>query len=126
MHSTFDPASPQARAVAGLWWWMFGVGLVTGLGVRGRATSAARSRRDRSTAREPNATMDVPPHTQSRLERLVSGALVLTVLVLVAFLIYDFSVGRLLAQHPARALTIDVVGHQWWWEVTYEDPDPSK
>jgi cytochrome c oxidase subunit 2 len=49
-----------------------------------------------------------------------------TVLILLSFLAYDFSVGRLLAQHPDVALTIDVVGHQWWWEVTYEDPDPSK
>ena len=29
-------------------------------------------------------------------------------------------------EHPQRALTIDVVGHQWWWEVQYENPDPSK
>jgi cytochrome c oxidase subunit II len=23
-------------------------------------------------------------------------------------------------------LTLDVTGHQWWWEVQYENPDPSK
>jgi cytochrome c oxidase subunit 2 len=35
-------------------------------------------------------------------------------------------VGRALAQRPSRTLTIDLTGHQWWWEVRYVDPDPSK
>ena len=60
------------------------------------------------------------------MERVVGGAVFATVLILSAFLVYDFSVGSVLAAHPGRALTIDVVGHQWWWEVTYEDPNPSK
>ena len=126
MHSLFDPASPQARAVAGLWWSMFGVGLVIWLGVAGLAIYVARRGPSRRRGGEPDATVDVSPDTHARLKRIVSGAVVATVLVLLFFLAYDFSVGRLLAQHPQRALTIDVVGHQWWWDVTYEDPDPSK
>lgn len=132
MHSLFDPASPQARAVTGLWWWMFGVGLIIWLGVAGLAIYVARGGRLGHGGRrapaghEVDATSNLSPDAHARLKRVVSGALVATGLVLFAFLVYDFSVGRLLAQHPQRALTIDVVGHQWWWEVTYEDPDPSK
>jgi cytochrome c oxidase subunit 2 len=40
--------------------------------------------------------------------------------------VYDFTVGRALAERPTRTLTIELVGHQWWWEVHYIDPDPSK
>ncbi|MDB4877212.1 MAG: cytochrome c oxidase, subunit [Gemmatimonadetes bacterium] len=123
MHSFFDPASPQARAVAGLWWWMFGVGFVIWLGVAALAVYVANAGHGQ---RESDDLMHVPPETRRRIERIVSASVFATVLVLAVFLVYDFSVGRLLAQHPQRALTIDVVGHQWWWEVQYEDPNPSK
>ena len=35
---------------------------------------------------------------------------------------------RSVARSPnaERALTIELIGHQWWWEVQYIDPDPSK
>ena len=25
-----------------------------------------------------------------------------------------------------RTLTVDVIGHQWWWDFRYRDGDPSK
>jgi cytochrome c oxidase subunit 2 len=123
MHSFFVPASPQARAVAGLWWWMFGAGLTIWLGVFCVAIYAVRAKRGE---RQSDALMHVSADTHRFLERVVSGGVFATVLVLAGFLIYDFSVGRFIAEHPERALTIDVTGHQWWWEVQYEDPDPSK
>jgi len=123
MHSIFDPASPQARAVTDLFWWMVGVGAVVWLSVFAVGMYAATAKRG---VREPDTLMHVPPETHSRVERIVTSAVFATILVLSGFLIYDFSVGRLLAQHPQRALTIDVIGHQWWWEAKYEDPDPSK
>jgi cytochrome c oxidase subunit 2 len=123
MHSFFDPASPQTRAVAGLWWWMFGVGMVVWLGVFALAFYAAkRSRGERGV----DDLSHVPVTMHRRLEYLVGVAVVATVLILSGFLGYDYYIGNVLATHPDRALTIDVVGHQWWWEVTYEDPDPSK
>src|SRR3569623_2125515 len=70
--------------------------------------------------------MHISAAEHQRLERFVGTGVCLTVLVLAGFLTYDFGVGRALAQHPQRALTIDVTGHQWWWEVQYEDPNPSK
>jgi cytochrome c oxidase subunit 2 len=123
MHSFFDPSSPQARAVAHLWWWMVGVGGVIWLGVSGFAVYAAFSRRGR---READDLLHVDPETHHRLERVVTGAGFATVLILLGFLVYDFSVGRALAQHPSRGMTIDVTGHQWWWEIQYENPDPSR
>lgn len=111
MHSFFDPASPQARTVATLWWWMFWVGGVIWLGVVAVAIYAVRARAGES---------------HGKRERVVTIAVFGTALVLLGFLIFDFAVGRSLEAHPNVALTIDVTGHQWWWDVLYENPDPSK
>jgi cytochrome c oxidase subunit 2 len=70
--------------------------------------------------------MHVTPERHHRAERVVSGGIFATILILGAFLAYDFSVGRALAVHPANALTIQVTGHQWWWDALYKDSDPSK
>jgi cytochrome c oxidase subunit II len=123
MHSFFDPSSPHARAVAHLWWWMLGVGGAIWIGVTIAAIYAGLARRGR---READDLLHIPADTHHRLERVVSVSVVATSLILVAFLAYDFTVGRVLAQHPQRGMTIDVTGHQWWWEVLYEDPDPSR
>jgi cytochrome c oxidase subunit 2 len=123
MHSIFDPSSPQARAVSHLWWWMFGVGGAIWIGVALFAVYAAM--RPRGT-RGADELEHVPPETHARVERVVVGAGAVTVLILIGFLVFDFSVGHAVALHPQRGLTIDVIGHQWWWEVQYEDPDPSK
>jgi cytochrome c oxidase subunit 2 len=123
MHSAFDPASPQAKAIAHLWWWMFSVGGAVWLAVIIGMLYVTFARRGE---RGQDGMMHVPPETHTRMERVVTGLGFLTVLILAAFLVFDFSAGRAIAAHPQRALTIDVTGHQWWWEVQYEDPDPSK
>jgi cytochrome c oxidase subunit II len=123
MHSVFNPSSPEARAIAGLWWWMFGVGMIIWLGVFAVVVYAAKARRGE---RGPDDLMHVAAETHRRVERAVGVGVFATLLILAAFLVYDFSVGRLLARHPQRALTIVVTGHQWWWEVLYEDPAPSQ
>jgi cytochrome c oxidase subunit II len=123
MHSAFDPSSPQARAVAHLWWWMFGVGGGVWLAVMIAMIMAVRTRHGQ---RGSDDLMHVSRETHAGMERIVAGATFVTILILGGFLAYDFTVGRLLAQHPQQALTINLVGHQWWWEAQYVDPDPSK
>ena len=52
----------------------------------------------------------------------VTWALAATVVILLVFFGYDLSVGRTLSPPPTkRALTIEVTGHQWWWEAQYAD-----
>jgi len=102
---------------------MFGVGGVVWLGVTAFAIYVVRTGRG---ARQADDLNHVSPHRHRSVERAVAAALFATILILGAFLAYDFTAGRALAQHPGVALTIDVTGHQWWWDVLYEDPDPSK
>jgi cytochrome c oxidase subunit II len=123
MHSIFDPRSPQATAVAHLWWWMFAVGGGVWVIVVATMLYAVFAKRGE---RGSDSLYHVDPATHSRMERVVIAAGFATVLILATFLVYDYAAGRALAQHPQRALTIDVTGHQWWWEVQYENPDPSK
>ncbi len=117
MHSAFDPHSPQARAVAHLWWWMFGVGFAIWMGVTLAMLTSIR-RRD---ATEPDSEegKNVRGHTLA----IYVGA---TLVVLLVFLGYDFAVGRSLAERSAPAVKILVTGHQWWWELEYEDSVPSR
>ena len=52
----------------------------------------------------------------------------MTIIVLFVLLIGDFVVSnknRALARQ-ADQITIKLIGHQWWWEVTYVDPTASK
>jgi cytochrome c oxidase subunit 2 len=52
--------------------------------------------------------------------RAVAGAMILTVVLLFVMLISSFITShRLGKMNELRALTIDVYGHQWWWEVQY-------
>jgi cytochrome c oxidase subunit 2 len=54
---------------------------------------------------------------------LATGA---TVAILLIFFGVDMSIGRTLSPIPSkRPLTIEVIGHQWWWEVTYADTSPQ-
>jgi cytochrome c oxidase subunit II len=58
----------------------------------------------------------------------VEGAMALTVLLLFVMLIGSFLTSRRLGRmNEQEALTIDVYGHQWWWEVQYpNDADPYR
>ncbi len=123
MQSAFNPASAQAHAIATLWWWMFGVGSVVWIAV---VVVMLLSLRGRRGVRGADGLSHTTPESRSRIERSVKGALFVTVLILAGLLAFDFTVGRALAVAPTKMLTIEMVGHQWWWEIHYADPDPSK
>jgi cytochrome c oxidase subunit 2 len=80
----------------------------------------------RTTREDLEPIVDVPNERHRRDRSLVAGLVGATAVILLIFLVYDFTVGRALAERPSRTLTIELTGHQWWWEVQYIDPDPSK
>jgi len=123
--NVLDPGGSPNRMVNRLFWAMLIVSVVVWLAVVLAAFWAALSRR-RTTREDLEPIIIAPNATQRRHTRLVGALIGGTALVLLLFLVFDFTVGRALAEHPTRALTIEVIGHQWWWEVHYVDPDPSK
>src|SRR5215212_5321909 len=106
MQSVFSPASPQARAVAHLWWWMVGVGGAVWIGVIIAMLLSVRAKR---AARGSDGLVQVSNEAEMGIRRVVAGATFITVLILLGFLAFDFTVGRTLALHPSRALTIEIV-----------------
>ena len=67
------------------------------------------------------------PHSQRALTLGVAVAVALTVIVLFGLLAASVWTGRTVASlHAASAVTIEVTGHQWWWEMTYDDAVPAR
>jgi cytochrome c oxidase subunit 2 len=123
--NVLDPAGPPNRSINHLFWAMLVVAAIIWAAVVVAALWAALSRR-RRTREDLEPIVDVPNEEQRRHVGIVTGLVGATVVTLLIFLVYDFTVGRALAERPSRSLTIEVIGHQWWWEVHYIDPDPSK
>jgi cytochrome c oxidase subunit 2 len=70
---------------------------------------------------------DVTATTERRLGRVVAGASAATIVVLFAYLVVTVRTGRALATLAAPdPLTVEIIGHQWWWEVRYRDPIPQR
>jgi len=123
--SVLDPAGPPNRSLNHLFWAMLIVASIVWIAVVVAAFWAALSRR-RVTREDLEPIVVVPNDEHRRHTGIVTGLVGATVVILLLFLVYDFTVGRALAERPSRTLTIEIVGHQWWWEVRYVDPDPSK
>jgi len=70
---------------------------------------------------------DDSPRADRRLVVSVSLATVMTVLVLGTVLFVTVIAGRGLASPGGPgAVTLDVIGHQWWWEFRYRDVTPAE
>ena len=111
--STVDPRGPAAGRIADLWWLMLVLsGLVFALVVGGLLW--ALFRRGRGPV-DPRVLTD--DHGARRFLQIGTAA---TAAVLVGLLAATLPAMRWLGgQVSAADTTIDVVGHQWWWEVRY-------
>ena len=64
---------------------------------------------------------------ERRKSRVVSAAVGVTALVLVGLTLLSFFANRTLAAMGSDPkLTIRITGHQWWWEVRYENARPDR
>jgi cytochrome c oxidase subunit II len=127
-HSALVPAGPQAARIGHLWWLMFWVCSAVFLLVM--AALAVGLVRDRAPAERNVPPGPVPPETRRRFTRVVAGAVAVTAIILFVFLFASTGTGRAIASLSRSdrfdALTVEVTGHQWWWEVVYLDPVPGQ
>jgi cytochrome c oxidase subunit II len=121
IQSATDPRGPQAASINELWWLFLIVCTMVWVAVT-VALFLALFRRGR---RE----LDAPPTDGEPAKvRVVSYAVVATVAILVVFLVYSVAIGSRISRLPGpdrQPITVEVVGHQWWWEVRYLDDQAS-
>jgi cytochrome c oxidase subunit II len=115
--SVLAAAGPLASRTEQLWWFAFSVSTaVYVLTMAFLFWSIARARR-----RQRNGEV-MDAGGEQRMTRGVSYSVGATVVILLIFLGFDLSVGRTLSPIPSKhPLTIEVTGHQWWWEAAYAD-----
>ncbi len=122
--SALDPAGPAAVHIDHLWWFLFWVTTVVFvLTMAALVVAVVRGRRPEQSGRP--APPD--PAMNRALTGGVSIAVLATVGILIVLLVVTMETGRAVDSLGApSALTIDITGFQWWWQVEYEDSVPSQ
>jgi len=121
-----NPAGPQAENLSRLWWLMFIVCSIVFLLVMIALLLALRKRNPEPLAKA-TPVLEPPQDQERRKRNVVLSAVTITVIILWVFLIASYSAGRSMTAELANknGLSIEVTGHQWWWEVRYQDVDAS-
>jgi cytochrome c oxidase subunit 2 len=122
-----DPRGPVAEGIADLWWLMLAVGTVIFLVFAALLALALFRQRDDAHARDEDAGEDAGEDAARDEEGIVrrwivGGGVVMPAVVLVLIFGATLYAMRVLPSGaPADALEVQIVGHQWWYEVTYPD-----
>jgi cytochrome c oxidase subunit 2 len=118
--SALDPGGPKAAAVLHLDWFLLITATVVYVLVIGALFYVLRRATTRS-ATFADTDADEPTRERGRT-RWVSVAVGLSALILLLFIFVDVSTARSISRVGGeKPLRIDVVGHQWWWEIKYPD-----
>lgn len=108
--STLAPAGPAAQSIATLSWLLIAVVAAIYIVVLGALAAAVRGRR-RASASDGWATVGV-----------VAGGIVLPLVVLPAILFPSVRTLAALTRPAPAHLVVEIVGHQYWWELRYREP----
>lgn len=112
--SILEPASRSAKRVADLWWLMFWLGTVIFVLVMLLVLFAV--------ARGRNSGSDSDLGIKRRQSVVITGGVVMPLIVLAVVFGYTLHTLTGLAEdHESSDWTVEVVGHQFWWEVRYPD-----
>jgi cytochrome c oxidase subunit II len=108
VQSVLEPAGPAAAEIAWLWWLMLVLGTIVFVATVALLGIALFRRRWKGA--------DGPPLGSFRFVLL--AGLVVPAIILIVLLVFTLRTTVSLRM-PETSLTIQVVGHQFWWEVTY-------
>jgi cytochrome c oxidase subunit 2 len=107
--------SPQAHDIMLLWWWMLGAGAIVLLGALGMLLIGYITRK------RPGLPFFGTRESVPQVMVLLFGIAIPAVVLVVLFAVADvYLVGKTSPPSPkTTAMTIHVIGRQWWWEVDY-------
>lgn len=112
--SIVAPRGPRAERIAELWWVMLALAAVIfAVVVILLLVALFRPRRGDAETAPPGGRFFVP----------VAGVAIPAVILLVLFGLTVWTLRALEAPAAPPALTVDVTGHQWWWEARYPGHD---
>jgi cytochrome c oxidase subunit 2 len=120
IQSVLAPAGREAAAIYSLWSLMLWVSIAVFVVVL--ALVVVSLLRGMGRARG-----EVAPTSSRQLTRGVALGVASTVVILFGLLAASVRTGSITASlHAPSAVTINVIGHQWWWELEYEDAVPER
>lgn len=123
--SALDSAGPQAGRIEDLWWLFFWVCTAVYVVVMVALVAGLR----RGSFRLRDVVLSQSPDDDRRRTRGVGIAVIITAFIIVALTVASYLTDRALATAgtgDSDAIRIELTGHQWWWEVIYDDPTPSR
>lgn len=127
--SALNPAGIQSNRIENLWWLFFIVcGAIYLIVMAVLLIAFIRSRRERKRADSETAPDITPnPEQEQRLSNIVKGAVAVSILILFVFMVASFRTGRAVYSlyQEKSPFTIQITGHQWWWEIKYQYEIPG-
>jgi len=119
--SALDPKGPQAHEIARLFW-IF-TGLLSAIFVLVMIALLIAVLMRRGPRSDPLLTN---PGFEHRAMVVVVSLAVLTGVTVLALTGISYSGQRDLFRNEEGTVSIRITGHQWWWEIRYEEPDASR
>ncbi|MEX2536402.1 MAG: cytochrome c oxidase subunit II [Trueperaceae bacterium] len=105
------PAGPAAQGVSELFWVMLIIAAIVCVLVYALLFTAIFRRRIPNGGEPPLGTGPF----------VVLGGIVLPIVILVPLLFWSLALTAGMVRPTEDAVTIEVIGHQWWWEVRYPE-----
>jgi cytochrome c oxidase subunit 2 len=118
--SVFDPHGTDAVHIANLWMVMLIIGAVVYLQVISLLIMALFHRRESGTS-EIGPPDTRPASSRARAFIVVNGIAIPIAILSVVFGLNLVTLVSLASPNTTSQLTIEVVGHRWWWEIRYLD-----
>lgn len=112
--SVFLPAGPQAARLASLGWTMIAIATIVFVVVMGILLVPIWRRRGA-------AAVDGPPAAVNERAWVLYGGAAVPALILAGVFVLTLGAYRASAPDARAPITVEVIGHQWWWEVRYPD-----